>query len=117
MVARHDGLEGVYSPMIVMNVIINFLFPFLFLMTRDAKRKEIFLKITAFGILMGHYLDFFVMVMPGTVKGNGGFFLMEIGTLMLFACAFVYVFATQLSKQGLIAKNHPMMEESLHHSI
>ncbi|PKQ69665.1 quinol:cytochrome C oxidoreductase [Raineya orbicola] len=116
-VARHDGLEGVYSPMIVMNVIINFLFPFLFLMTRDAKRKEIFLKITAFGILMGHYLDFFVMVMPGTVKGNGGFFLMEIGTLMLFACAFVYVFATQLSKQGLIAKNHPMMEESLHHSI
>jgi hypothetical protein len=114
---RMEKLGGVYSPLIIMNVIINFAFPFLFLMTRDAKRKPIFLKITAFGILMGHYLDFFVMIMPGTTKENGGFFILEIGTVLLFACAFIYVFATQLAKNNLIARNHPMMEESLHHSI
>jgi hypothetical protein len=114
---RMDGLNGVYAPLIILNLVVNFLFPFLFLMTRDAKRRAIFLKITAFGILMGHYLDFFVMIMPGTTKGHGGFFLLEIGTVALFACAFVYVFATTLAKTNLIAKNHPMLEESLHHSI
>ncbi|MDX1903351.1 MAG: quinol:cytochrome C oxidoreductase [Thermonemataceae bacterium] len=114
---RMDGLEGVYSPLIIFNVIVNFAFPFLFLMTRDAKRKTIFLKVTAFGILAGHYLDFFVMIMPGTTKGNGGFFILEIGTLLLFASAFVYVFATTLSKALVVAKNHPMLEESYHHNI
>ncbi|MEM9992439.1 MAG: quinol:cytochrome C oxidoreductase, partial [Bacteroidota bacterium] len=99
------------------NLIINFVFPFLFLMTRDAKRKAIFLKVAAWGILIGHYLDFFVMIMPGTVKENGGFFLVEMGTLLMFIGGFVLVFANTLSKYGLVPKNHPMLEESLHHSI
>lgn len=114
---RMEKLGGVYSPLIIFNVAVNFIFPFLFLMTRDAKRRSIFLKVTAFGILMGHYLDFYVMIMPGTTKEHGGFFILEIGTVLLFACSFVYVFATTLAKTNLIAKNHPMMEESLHHNI
>ncbi|MGD1839627.1 MAG: quinol:cytochrome C oxidoreductase [Thermonemataceae bacterium] len=114
---RLYGYDGIYSPMLVLNLIINFVFPFLFLMTRDAKRKAIFLKVAAWGILIGHYLDFFVMIMPGTVKENGGFFLVEIGTLLMFIGGFVLVFANTLSKYGLIPKNHPMLEESLHHSI
>lgn len=114
---RLEGFEGVYAPMLPMNLVINFLFPLLFLMTRDAKRKEIFLKVAAFGIIIGHYLDFFVMVMPGTVGASGGFGLMEIGCIAMFACGFVYVVANTLAKAPLIPKNHPMIEESLAHNI
>ncbi len=114
---RLEGFDGVYAPMLPMNLVINFLFPLLFLMTRDAKRKEIFLKVAAFGIIIGHYLDFFVMVMPGTVGEHGGFGLMEIGSIMMFACGFVYVVANTLAKAPLIPKNHPMIEESLAHNI
>jgi len=114
---RLHGLGGVYSPVMIVLALINFAFPFLFLMPRDSKRHPIFLKITAFAILVGHYLDFYLMVMPGTAKQYGGFGLMEIGAIIVFASLFVWLFYRTLSKAPLIAKNHPMLEESLHHSI
>jgi len=109
--------DGHYRGIFFLNVIVNFLFPFLFLMTRDAKRHAIMLKIAAFGILGGHWLDFYLMIMPGVTKGTSGFGFLEFGTLLTFVCAFIYVISVQLSKAGMLAKNHPMLQESLHHDI
>jgi len=75
------------------------------------------LKIAAIGLLMGHWLDFYLMIMPGVTKGTSGFGFLEFGTLITFASAFIYVISTQISKAGLLAKNHPMLQESLHHDI
>jgi hypothetical protein len=86
-------------------------------MTRDAKRQTIMLKIAAIGLLIGHWLDFYLMIMPGVTKGTSGFGFLEFGTLTIFASAFIFVISTQLSKVGLLAKNHPMLQESLHHDI
>lgn len=109
--------DGHYRGIFFLNIIINFLFPFLFLMTRDAKRHTILLKIAAIGLLMGHWFDFYLMMMPGVTKGTSGFGFLEFGTLITFASAFIYVISNQLSKAGLLAKNHPMLQESLHHDI
>jgi hypothetical protein len=114
---RMHGNNGHYRGLFFFNIIINFLFPFLFLMTRDAKRQFILLKIAAIGLLMGHWLDFYLMIMPGVTKENSGFGLLEFGTLTVFASAFIFVVSTQISKLGLLAKNHPMLQESLHHDI
>ena len=114
---RMHMFDGHYRLLFFFNVIINFLFPFLFLMTRDAKRHNIFLKIAAIGLLMGHWLDFYLMIMPGVTKGTSGFGFLEFGTLITFASAFIYVISNQISKAGLLAKNHPMLQESLHHDI
>jgi hypothetical protein len=89
----------------------------LVLMTRDAKRHMIFLKIVSIAILFGHWLDFYMMLTPGTLKGNSGFGPLEIGTALVFLGIFIYVIANALSKAPLVAKNHPMLEESLHHNI
>lgn len=109
--------DGHYRGIFFLNIIINFMFPFLFLMTRDAKRHTILLKIAAIGLLMGHWFDFYLMMMPGVTKGTSGFGFLEFGTLITFASAFIYVVSNQLSKAGLLAKNHPMLQESLHHDI
>ena len=114
---RMHLFDGHYRLLFFFNVIINFLFPFLFLMTRDAKRHTILLKIAAIGLLMGHWLDFYLMIMPGVTKGTSGFGFLEFGTLTTFASAFIYVISNQISKAGLLAKNHPMLQESLHHDI
>jgi hypothetical protein len=106
-----------YSGLFFFNLIINFLFPFLFLMTRDAKRQTILLKIAAIGLLIGHWLDFYLMIMPGVTKGTSGFGFLEFGTLIVYASAFIYVISTQLAKVGLLQKNHPMLQESFHHDI
>jgi hypothetical protein len=108
--------DGKYFPIFFFNIFMNFVFPFLALMTKESKRTMTILKVVACAILMGHYLDFYLMIMPGTVGEHGGFGLVEIGTLTMFICAFVYVIALNLSKVPLIAKNHPMLKESMHHT-
>jgi len=114
---RMHLFDGHYRGLFFFNIVINFLFPFLFLMTRDAKRHMILLKIAAIGILAGHWLDFYLMMMPGITKGTSGFGFLEFGTLLIFATGFIYVVSDQLSKAGLLTKNHPMLQESLHHDI
>lgn len=106
-----------YSPYFFVNVIMNFFFPFLCLMTRDAKRLHVFLKIACVVVLAGHWLDFYLMATPGTLGEFGSFGLTEIGMYLIFGAAFIYVTLNALSKKALVAPNHPMLEEAKHHHI
>jgi hypothetical protein len=114
---RFNGYGGMYKPIFFVNVGLNFFFPFLVLMKREAKRQRIFLKIVCVGVLSGHWIDFYLMVMPGTVKGHGGFGLIEIGTVLTYLGIFALVVGTALTRALLIPKNHPMLEESIYHNI
>jgi hypothetical protein len=114
-------LNGTYKPLFFLTFFINFIFPFIVLMTRNAKRQMIILKIVAIFILVGHWLDFFMMMTPPMLHNDGGFdykfFFLELGITMVFLGFFLYAVLTGLSKAGLIAKNHPMIEESIHHHV
>ncbi|MEQ9049796.1 MAG: quinol:cytochrome C oxidoreductase, partial [Marinoscillum sp.] len=109
--------NGQYAPLFYLNLIVNFFFPFLVLMTRNAKRHARFIKVVAPVIIIGHWLDFYLMITPGTLKGNGGFGFLELGLMFVYSGAFIYVVLNQMAKAPLYAKNHPMLEESLHHHI
>lgn len=106
-----------YSWIFFANLILNFVLPFLLLMTRDAKRHIAMLKVVCPIVIIGHWLDFFNMVTPGVMHYEGGIGLMEIGVAIIFMSAFLLVMLTSLSKMPLFGKNHPMLEESLHHHI
>jgi hypothetical protein len=99
------------------NLLINFCAPFLVLMTRDAKRQSKILWIGGIIILAGHWLDVFVMVMPGTVGADWHIGFIEIGTMIGYLGLFILVTLTELTKAALVPKNHPMLAESLHHHI
>ena len=94
---------------------INFICPFLILMTRNAKRNQYVLLLMAGLILIGHYLDFFVIIMPDGAAHFNGISLLEIGTTLLFAGGFAMVFFKSLEKASLVPKNHPFLKESIHH--
>lgn len=104
-----------YSKFIFINLFMNFIFPFLALMTRDAKRKMAILKIVCPVVMVGHWLDFYLMVTPGTLREAGGFGFLEIGMAMVYLAVFAFLVFQGLSKNALVPKNHPMIEESLHH--
>ncbi|MCS7004931.1 MAG: quinol:cytochrome C oxidoreductase [Cytophagales bacterium] len=104
-----------YAPLFFLNIFLNFVFPFLGLMTRDSKRKMRILKIVCTIVIIGHWLDFYLMITPGTLKDAGNLGLLEIGLAMIYLGAFLYVVFQGLQKLPLIPKNHPMLEESLHH--
>lgn len=108
---------GHFAPLFYLSLLINFIAPFLLLMTRDAKRQGIMLKIATVVILSGHYIDFYMMVMPGTMGKSAGFGLMEVGTLLLFLGLFLTMVTRMLTSASLIQHRHPFLEESLHHHI
>ena len=112
---RLGGFDGRYTWMFYGNLIINFAFPFLALMTRDAKRQMIMMKIVCIAILVGHWSDFYLMFMPGTMKGENGF-LIEIGVALIFLGAFLILVTRRLAAASLVAVNHPFIEESVHHT-
>lgn len=109
--------SDVYGPFIFVNIGLNFFLPFLVLMTRDSKRHGVFLKLVCSILLVGHWIDFFLMVQPGTLGHNGGIGLMEVGMFLVYGSAVALVVLGGLAKKNLIAKNHPMLEESFHHHI
>jgi len=111
--------EPEFKPWFWLNIVINFAAPFLALMARGSKRKTGLLKVVCIILICGHWLDYYMMVMPDTVGPDGrGFSFEEIGTFIGFAGLFSYLVQNALSKfKSLIPKNHPFLEESLHHHI
>jgi hypothetical protein len=114
---RLYGYNGHYSWILYGNLFLNFAFPFLVLMTRDAKRQMIMLKIVCFVVLIGHWMDFYLMIMPGTLRGESGFGFIELGTLLIFLGIFLTVFTRRLSSASLVPVNHPFLEEAVHHHV
>lgn len=101
-----------------MNLILNFLTPVLLLMDRDNKRSDLKLLTVAILVLIGHWVDYYQMIMPGAVKdGYNGLGIVEIGTAIGFVGIFAFTVLTNISKKPLIAKNHPLLQESLHHQL
>lgn len=96
---------------------INFAFPMLILMSRDAKRNAGILAFVGIVILIGHWLDVWVMVMGGSMGPTAHFGFMEYGLAFIFTGLFVKVVLNSLSKAALTPKNHPYLDESLHHEI
>lgn len=111
-------MHGKWEALFFLNLIINFITPFLALMTRAAKRSQGFL--VGLGILMivGRYIDWFLAIMPGGAHGQATFVgFYEIGFFLLFGGIFGYTVCYNLSKAKLMPQNHPFLEESLHHNI
>ncbi len=93
---------------------INFVFPFFLLMDRDAKRNTGLLTFVGVLVFMGHWLDLYLMVTPGTMKAEGILNWFEIGLALGFLGLFVFVVLNTLSKAPLVVKQHPYLEESVH---
>lgn len=95
-------------------LVMNFLFPLLILMNSDFKRVNWFVVMAGIVILLGHYVDIFNMVMPGTVGQAWSFGFVEIGSLMFFFGLFVLIVFSSLTKRPLEPKRNPLIEESKH---
>jgi hypothetical protein len=95
-------------------MIVNFAFPMLVLMSRDAKRNKSFLLFVALLIVFFHWTDTFLLVMPGAVGATWSIGFVEIGMFLAFVSFFTFWILRSLSKAPLLAKNHALLEEGLH---
>jgi hypothetical protein len=109
--------EPEYLPWFWLNIIINFVAPLLILMSRDSKRQMNTLMVVCILLLCGHWLDYYMMIMPGTVESHRGFGIIEIGIAIGFVGLFTFLTLNQLTKRSLVTTNHPFLQESINHQI
>jgi hypothetical protein len=110
---RIENFKFLYFSMFV----INFAFPMLLLMSRDAKRHAGILTLVGLIILAGHWLDVYIMVSAGSLGSNAHIGFLEIGMAVLLAGVFIMVVLRNLTKAPLTPVNHPFLDESVHHDI
>lgn len=98
-------------------MIINFMVPMVFLMSRDAKRNPKFLIFVGTIIFIGHFLDVYMLITPGVLFEVWEFGLLEVGMFLGFTGLFLNRVLSTLTKAPLLPQNSPYLDESLHHSI
>ena len=89
---------------------MNFLFPLLLLMNSDYKRVNWFVVLTGIVILVGHYIDIFVMVMPGTVGKSWFIGIPEIGSMFIFPWSFYSCCFYSINKSAFSVEKQPFHE-------
>jgi len=110
---RIDNYKLLYFGMFI----INFAFPMLILMSRDAKRHAGILTFIGLIILGGHWLDVYIMVTAGSLGPAAHIGLLEIGMALTALGIFILVILRNLTKAPLTPVNHPFLDESIHHEI
>ncbi len=109
----HKG--GPYKGVFFFNLIVNFLLPLLILMKKGTKRNWTMVTVMAVMVIFGHWIDFYQMVMPGTMHEHGKLGFFEFGTGALFVGLIMWGVGRYLSAHSLLAKNHPFLKESMIH--
>ncbi|MFT6755054.1 MAG: hypothetical protein ACJAV9_000533 [Urechidicola sp.] len=108
-VQRFDEYKFPFLGMIV----LNFALPILILMNSDYKRLPWFIIMAGILVLIGHYIDIYIMITPGSVGSNWSFFSPEvIGSALFFLGLFIYIVFNALTKAPLLAKGNPFIKES-----
>ena len=93
---------------------INFIVPTLLLMSRDAKRNKNRLIFVCTIILIGHWINSYLLFAPGTLNDHGHLGLLEVGLGIGFLGLFLKIVLTSLSKRNIEIGNHPFLDESKH---
>jgi hypothetical protein len=99
-----------------LKIFLCFVVPFLGFMTRNAKRQAQTFVVLAVLMMIGHWVDIYLLVMPGAVGADWHFGLTEVGMFLLYLGIFSFVVLSALTKANLVPLKHPYLEESLHHS-
>ena len=68
-------------------------------------------------MIIGHWLDVYIMVTPGTVGSHWSIGLVQLGTFLGYAGLFLFVVFRSLAKAKLMPEGHPMLQESKYHHI
>lgn len=99
-----------------LNFLINWFIPFIVLLPQKLDKSINFVYFICILLLIGLYTDIYEQVMPDFIT-SPSFGIIEIGVFAGLAGLFLFAFSKALAKVPLIAKNHPYLDESIHHHV
>jgi len=111
--------SGWWALLFALNFLMNFVAPFTVLLSAKAKTTTRTLKIITGVVLVGHWLDLYLIVMPA-VRPEPKIGVIEIFTAVGWVALFYAIFARQIGRAPLVPVNDPvlraemLMEEHAH---
>jgi len=108
-------MQGPYRFIFFLNLVMNFVLPFLLLIRRGSKRNYTTMAYLAVLIILGHWIDFYQMVMPGPLGEHYSLGWFEFGILALYAGLIMHFTGKALTKTPMLSEHHPLLKESLIH--
>lgn len=113
-VLRHHEWNGMFW----INFTLNFLVPFIFLMSRPAKRNAKRLMAVCSVLLVGHFIDLYLMVAPMIFEHHStnvvGFGIVQFLQWIGYFGLFIFIIGKSLEKNSLVPVGDPQLEEALH---
>jgi len=104
-----------FKVLFFVNLGINFIVPFFGLITVNSKRQPGWVAFIAAIVLIGHWIDYWLMIMPAAGGDKAGIGVLEICMTIVYACVFIFIVLRSLSTGPLVVKNDPFLEESLNY--
>ena len=109
--------QGPYRGLFFLNLVLNFLCPLLIFMKKATKRNYTIVTFMCVLIIFGHWIDFYQMVMPGTVKFHPHLSWYEFGIPLGFVGIIMWGVGRFASKAPMTPINHPFLKESIIHHV
>ena len=97
----------------VLNVVLNWIVPFAVLLRRDTKRNRRALGAVCVVVLLGRWLDVWLMIMPAAVEDPPIVGLAEAGTVALATSAFILAVVRALQSKPIVPAEDPALPASL----
>jgi hypothetical protein len=108
-------MEQFWQPLFVLNVVLNWVAPFVVLLSRAAKRNPGILAKVAVVVLAGRVLDLYLMIAPPLSGGAPRVGIWEAGLLAGAVAVFLLVFLKAIRQAPVVPLRDPYLAESLHY--
>lgn len=109
-------IQRFWGPLFLLNMILNWVFPFLALLPKRVKRTPHLIARVAGVVLIGRWLDLYLMIKPSSsAGGNPSFAIWDAGALIGSAALFIYLFQRAFRQAAPVPMADPRLEESLHY--
>jgi hypothetical protein len=105
--------HGAWYALFLINIVINWVIPFAVLLRRDTKRQRQTIATIAVVVLVGRWLDVYLMVFPAIVGESPTLGIWELGLTLGGIGAFGLVLATILKGAPAVPVADPELVESL----
>lgn len=108
-------LHGFWQPLFVLNFVLNWVVPFFALLPRMNKQRTGILVRVSIVLLVGRWLDLYLMIMPPFSDGKPQIGIWEIGLVAGLVGVFGLGFLAALRRAPLVPVKDPYLAESLHY--
>lgn len=106
--------HGAWGSLTLLTIFLNWVIPFFALLSVRAKRSAVAMVRVSIVVLLGRWLDLYLMVTPTVVGTESSLGLIEIGLMVGGMGVFLFLFFRVFRQAHATPINDPRLEESLH---